>query len=153
MHDSYADRGRESAVVKTFDLSSGDAVERWVPPMSGAQMLALGVKDESKLYLATASLKWHVSFVPTCAVDPACHSQNLISRSTSHLLSHLTPGCHGRPSQVGNNIDQAGFLQSLSPETDLVIRGSSLNSTSREEGTSDAGVTIVKPLVGLVGPL
>ena len=89
MHDSYADRGRESAVVKKFDLSSGDAVERWVPPMSGAQMLALGVKDESKLYLATASLKWHVSFVPTCAVDPACHSQ--VPDIQIHLSSTLSP--------------------------------------------------------------
>ena len=54
---------------------------------------------------------------------------------------------------MGNNIDEAGFLRSLSPETDLVIRESPLNSTCREEGMSDGGVTIVKPLVGLVGPL
>ena len=57
-----------------------------------------------------------------------------------------------RLSQVGNNNDQAGFLQSLSPETDLVIRESSLNSTCCEEGMSDGGVTIVKP-VGIVCPL
>ena len=71
----------------------------------------------------------------------------------SPVLSHLAPAhAAPRPSQVGRNDDQACILQSLIPETDRAIRELSFDSTYREKGTPDGGLTFVKP-VGLVGPL
>ena len=86
-----------------------------------------------------------------CVSIIICSAAPDATPSTSHLYS-FSPHAGTmppRPSQVGNNnIDQAGILQSLSPETDRAICEVLLNSTCREEGMSDAGVTIVKP-VGL----
>ena len=83
---------------------------------------------------------------------PSAICRYLISRSTSHLLSHLTPGCHDHPSQVGSSIDQTVFLQSHSSETVSTIDESLFITTDREKGAPDVGLSFVKP-VGLVGPM
>ena len=43
------------AVVRKYDLSSGAAVARWATPLEGARFLALGVKDEARLYVSARS--------------------------------------------------------------------------------------------------
>ena len=96
------------------------------------------------MFKCTSLHRGHVHWIP-----PAIR-RYLISRSTSHLLSHLTPGCHDHPSQVGSSIDQTVFLQSHSSETVSTIDESLFTTTYHENGTSHVGLSFVKP-VGLVG--
>ena len=96
------------------------------------------------MFKCTSLHRGHVPWTP-----PAIR-RYLISRSTSHLPSHLTPGCHDHPSQVGSSIDQTVFLQSHSPATVSTIDESLFTTTYHENGTSHVGLSFVKP-VGLVG--